>query len=206
MLGCWKLLWLVVLNLNNQGYFFNSWLWKILSFNSSVEVLWVNAYLKFSVWFNNCHHGVDPVRWLAHSFNTPRHSILFNSSFSFDLNLTGTLRGGCTTGWWVGSSWIWHSTPVMHPRPEKESAYLRNVLLSSVSTLWTSFISVLAERPRTLETLSKTSNSMGQIFLCVHITARLDQAIWVDVHQSQRVLHLTSWGVGNLCCGRFLMT
>ncbi len=44
-----------------------------------------------------------------------------------------------------------------------------NVSLSSVSTRWTSFISVLAERPRMLETLSKTSNSMSQnLPLCSH--------------------------------------
>ena len=80
----------------------------------------------------------------------------------------------------VGSNWMWYSTLVMHPRPENVSAYLCRVSLVRVSTLCTSFISVLAFKPRTLETLSKTSNSIGHNLL---LYSHISDALPIDVRR-----------------------
>ena len=43
------------------GYFFNCSHRVELTFNGLVEVMRVDTDSKFSIWFDNGHHGVDPV-------------------------------------------------------------------------------------------------------------------------------------------------
>ena len=100
---------------------------------------------------------------------TPRRSIRWSSALTFGRMVTGTFRGGCTTGMWLGSVWMWCVTPDMQPRPVNVSAYLLKTSFDRVSTRFTRPSSSHVPSPSTLDTLSTTSNSMGlNLFLCSH--------------------------------------